>query len=279
MKKTFNKILPLLYGTYFNGLSVISRERAAEKAFTLFCTPRKGKILPHQKAYLNGAKDEVLHVAEMDLQTYQWPGPKETVVLLHGWESNAFRWRNLIGHLQQEGFHVVALDAPGHGYSTGNLLNMPIYLQCVAAMVEVYKPKYIIGHSFGGMAALYHQYVHPGTDVERIVTLGAPSDFTEIMADYQNLLRFNDTVLEGLVDYFSNKYNVNIPDLSSAKFVQNIAIEGLLVHDIKDTVVPFGSSEIVHANWSNSRLLSTNGLGHSLHQEEVNREIIRFLIR
>lgn len=277
MNKIIKKYLPLAYGAYFNSLATFSPNLAAEKAFKLFCTPRKGKVLPHQENYLNDAKSEVLHLSENRLQTYQWQGEKETVLLMHGWESNVFRWRNLIGFLQEEGYNIIAFDAPGHGNSSGTILNVPLYAQCIQLLVERYTPKYLIGHSMGGMTTLYHQHLHPSGFVEKIVTLGSPSDLSDIMEHYQNLLQFNTKVLEGLDNFFFEKYNFRIPDFSTAKFVQKNSKKGLLVHDEEDTIAPFRASEKVHSHWKNSILLRTRGLGHSLHQEEINRKIVGFL--
>ncbi len=277
MNKAINRYLPLAYGAYFNSLATFSKERAAVRAFKLFCTPRKGRVLPHQESYLNEAKSEVLQVDDNSLQTYHWKGQKETVLLMHGWESNVFRWRNLIGFLQEEGYNIIAFDAPGHGNSSGNVLHVPLYSECIQTLTEKYAPKHLIGHSMGGMTTLYHQYRHPNTMVEKIVTLGSPSDLTDIMAHYQNLLQFNDRVLEGLDNYFFERFNFRIPDFSSAKFVQEISKKGLIVHDVEDTIAPFRASEKVHSHWENSILLPTTGLGHSLHQEEVNQKIMDFL--
>ncbi|MCO4780240.1 MAG: alpha/beta hydrolase, partial [Flavobacteriaceae bacterium] len=56
------KILALAYGTYFNTIAIFSKKKAAIKAFALFCTPRKGKLLPHQKDYLNQFEKEMVSV-------------------------------------------------------------------------------------------------------------------------------------------------------------------------------------------------------------------------
>ena len=53
MKKIFTRLIPRLYGAYFNLLALFSKKKAAEAAFTVFCTPRKGKVLPLQRDFLN----------------------------------------------------------------------------------------------------------------------------------------------------------------------------------------------------------------------------------
>lgn len=277
MKKLLNRVLPILYGLYFNLLAVFSRKKAAERAFTLFCTPRKGKVLPVQESFLEEAKHRKISVGGMELQTYNWHGEKQTVLLLHGWESNTFRWRNLIGYLRKEGFNIIAFDAPAHGKSTGEILNVPLYAECVENIKKEFSPNYIVGHSVGGMTAVYNQYLYSANGVEKIVTIGSPSELPEIMAHYQSLLKFNNRVLKALDGYFDRHFGFGIKDFSTSRFAKEINVKGLLVHDILDKVAPVEASERVHANWKGSRLIKTSGLGHSLHQEEVNLQIVDFL--
>lgn len=277
MKRLINKYIPLAYGSYFNILALFSKKKAAEKAFNLFCTPRKGSILEHQKEFLNKAKSGVITANDITLQTYTWKGNKETILLLHGWESNVFRWRNLIGFLENEDYNIIAFDAPAHGNSTGNILNVPLYTICAEKIITTYNPKYIIGHSVGGMTTMYNQYKNPNNSIEKIVSLGAPSELSEIMMHYQKLLKFNTAVMKSLDTYFESTFNFKINEFSISKFAENIPKKGLLVHDEFDTIAPFHASEKVHRNWKNSTLIKTQGLGHSLHQDDVNYQIIDFL--
>ena len=277
MYKLLNQILPLLYGAYFNILALFSEKLAAEKAFTLFCTPRKGKVLPLQEDYLENARDRVIEIGGITLQTYHWPGAKERVLLLHGWESNTFRWRNLIKILRAEGFDIVAFDAPAHGKSGGEILNVLLYAECVEHIREAFQPKYIVGHSVGGMTAVYHQYVYGANGIEKVVTIGSPSEFPEIMEHYQKILKFNNRVMRALDNYFQKHFGFGIADFSTSKFAEKLQVKGLLIHDELDAIAPFSSSERVHARWKNSELFRTSGLGHSLHQEEVNYKILDFL--
>jgi pimeloyl-ACP methyl ester carboxylesterase len=249
----------------------------AERAYLLFCSPRKGRILPVQSQFLEEAKKEVVEVGDMKVQTYNWEGDKETVLLLHGWESNSFRWRNLIGHLKREGFGVMAFDAPAHGHSSGSIFNILRYTECTQTIVTRYNPDYIIGHSVGGMTAVYHQYRFPDNPLKKVISIGAPAEFSDVMNRYQNLLGFNDRVLNALDAYYKKHFGFGIEDFTTAEYAKNITIPGLLIHDELDLVAPFCASEKVHAHWNNSQLIRTQGLGHSMHQEQVNEQIIDFL--
>ncbi len=271
------KYIPILFGKYINTLSKLSKNKAIEKAFLLFCTPRKGKVKEFQKEFLDNAKFEKVETNSLTLQTYKWEGNKETVLLLHGWESNVFRWRKLIGFLKEEGFNTIAFDAPAHGNSSGKILHVPIYTKCTKDIIAKYKPKYIIGHSLGGMTTIYNQYKNPNNDIEKIVSLGAPSELSEIMNHYKNLLQLNIKVVKGLEEYFINNFNIKVNEFSTAKFVKNNTTPGLIVHDKFDKIAPFSSSKNIHKNWKNSILIKTEGLGHSLHQDDVNNQIITFL--
>jgi len=277
MKKVINKYLPLAYGSYFNILAAISKEKAAEKAFKLFCTPRKGKVRPEQHDFLEQAKSHRLSAANEEIQTYHWQGKNETVLLLHGWESNAFRWRNLITFLKKENYNIIAFDAPAHGHSTGTILNVPLYTECTKVVVDAYKPKILIGHSVGGMNTLYNQEKYPNEAIEKIVTIGSPSKLKDIMNDYQRILKFDDNVLNGLDDHFKSLFGFSIEDFSTSKFKGHLPKKGLVIHDEEDTITPFSASESVHETWENSSFFRTRGLGHSMHQDEVSHRIMDFI--
>ncbi|MGP1990983.1 alpha/beta fold hydrolase [Zobellia laminariae] len=277
MRKSINKLLPKVFGRYFNMLARVSKKKAAEKAFYVFCTVRKGKVLPNQKEYLDKAKNGTIEVKDHTLQTYHWPGSKETVLLVHGWESNTFRWRNLITKLQEADYNIIAFDAPAHGYSSGKYLNVPLYSDGVQAMIDTYGPKYLIGHSVGGMTLMYNEFYNKNEGVEKMVTIGSPSEFYEIMDHYQRLLDFNDTVREALEAFVLDRFGFTVKEFSSSRFAKTNTKKGLLFHDELDKLAPFHASEAVHSYWNDSTFIRTKGLGHSMHQEHINDQIVDFL--
>ena len=277
MKKLFTQLMVLGYGKYFNLFSLFAPKKTAHKAFVLFCTVRKGRVLPQQADYLEYAKNERVEVSGHQLQTYSWPGTKETVLLVHGWESNTFCWRNLIKKLKEADFNIIAFDAPSHGHSTGKLLYVPLYEEAVHYMIKKHNPKYVIGHSVGGMTLMYNEYKNPNPEVEKIVTIGSPSEFHEIMDQFQSLVKFSDRFMSVMDDYIFNRFGFHIREFSTSEFAKSNTKKGLLFHDRLDLIAPYHASEKVHRNWENSQLVSTEGLGHSMHQEDVNNQIIEFL--
>lgn len=277
LKKAFQRILPFLIGKYFDLLVVFSKRKVAQKAYLLFSTPRKGRVLPIQAEFLGQAAFERLTVEDMEIQTYRWKGKGKRVLLLHGWESNTYRWLNLIGFLKGWGYDIIAFDAPAHGWSSGKIFNVIRYTACTRRVVERYEPDFIIGHSVGGLTALYHQYLYPENSLSKIVTIGSHSDLYDMMLQYQRILGFNDAVLAAIDLFLKKTFGFGIRDFSTAEYAKDLKIKGLLIHDEIDTIAPFRASEKVHRNWEGSRLVSTRGFGHSMHQDFVSEQIMDFL--
>ena len=270
-------LLARAYGQYFNLVALFSPGAAAKLAFNTFAKVRKGRVQPRQQPFLDQARHTQETVAGHVIQTYQWAGDGPRVLLIHGWESNSFRWRNLITVLREQGFHVIAFDAPAHGYSSGKILHVPLYTECVEHMVQAFDPKFIIGHSVGGMTALYHAHRHPNESVEKVVTIGSPAEFGEIVASYQRMLGFNDRVLRAFDALVYEEFGYHVHEFATPRFVKGNPKKGLLLHDREDRIAPFHASQKVHDAWEDSVLVPTVGLGHSMHQEEINRRIVDFL--
>jgi len=277
MKKILNKIIPKVYGGYFNTLVHFSEKNISAKAFKLFCTPRKGKVLSSQKSFLGNAKDDILETEGIAIQTYRWQGSGPTLLLLHGWESNTFRWRNFIPKLEAENYNIIAMDAPAHGNSTGAVMNVPLYAVCVQRVIETYAPQHIIGHSIGGMTMIYNQYQNPNNPIEKMVSLAAPSELSDFMQHFKSMLGLKQRLMHGLEKHFIERFGFKFSDFSTPKFVRSITQKGLLIHDELDAIAPIWCSEHVHSNWTNSLFIKTKGLGHSLHQDKVQNQVIDFL--
>jgi len=277
MKKILTKIVPLAYGQLFNLGVLFNKTATAKKAFDVFCTIRKGRVLPKQKDFLDAAKFESLEVAGHQIQTYYWKGKGPSVLLMHGWESNAHRWRNLIARLKQNGFTIYAFDAPGHGNSTGKRLQVPLYAEVTRHILDKYTPDHAVAHSVGGMTIHYVHFLNPNSSLEKIITIGSPSEFSQFMDHYQALLKFNNRVREAMNHRLKEWFGFYFHEFSSARFVRKNTKKGLLFHDEDDLQVPVEASKSVHENWQGSELRITQGLGHSMHQDSINEQIVNFL--
>ncbi|WP_051907779.1 alpha/beta hydrolase [Flavimarina sp. Hel_I_48] len=277
MRSSFKKIIAKLLGGYINLLAYIAPDKAAGKVFSLFSTPRQGKIRTHHTDFLNPARHERIPFKNMELQVYIWPGEGETVLLVHGWESNTHRYKMLIKELQQKNYRIIAFDAPGHGYSEGFSLYVPLYDEAMQLIKEKYEPTYIVGHSIGAMTAIHNQSKHPDTHVKRMVILGAPDKLEDMLADSEKLLGLSNRTTQVMDAYFKKRFGFIKKEFSSAALAKKIQIPGLIIHDKDDSITPSYGSKAIHNNWPKSTLVYTTGLNHSLYGEAVDKVILKFL--
>ncbi|WP_109434790.1 alpha/beta hydrolase [Aquimarina sp. AU119] len=277
MKEKLKKYLPLLIGKQLQLLFFFNPKKAIHKAYILFCTPRKGKVLPEQEYFLEEAEDEVVVVDDTYIQTYRWSNLGETILMVHGWESNTHRWKTLILKLQEEGYNVVAFDAPAHGNSSGKLLNVPLYTECLQKIIELYRPNHILGHSVGGMTTIFQQYLYPDQEIEKLIVLAPPSELSRIMQDYQKILRLSSKFMTALNQYFKDKHGYYFEEFSASDFAKSLKAPGLLIHDINDQIAPYTEAQSINKNWNGVQFISTEDFGHSLFFDEVDTMIIDFL--
>lgn len=279
MKKITYLALAKTIGIYLNLLSYFLPKLSIKKAYFLFSKPRRGKLneldLPE---ILKTAQSEILHVNTEVIQTYCWKGDDTVILLAHGWESNSSRWELLLPELKKTGHTLIALDAPAHGLSSELIFSVPKYAESIAVAVEKFNPKILIGHSMGGKACLYYQYLNQNKNIAKMILLGAPCDFSIIYTNYISLLGLNSIIAKGLKTFYLTHFNIDLDQFSGRLFASKIATQGLLVHDIDDTVVLFKECEKLVAHWKTAKLIKTKGLGHSLHNTDLNKKIIEFII-
>jgi len=277
MDKTIQFILVKSVGLYINTLSYIAPKKAFALAYKLFSQPRKGRITEHKTPKTLLKAEHVSHKhKEHEFQTYIWKGNDDTILLIHGWESNASRWKKLLSHLKKTGKTIIAIDGPAHGKSSGKEFNVPTYAEFIDVIVQKYNPKIVIGHSIGGNAIAYFQ-AHYNHNFEKIVLLGAPSDFKIILDNYIKMLSLNKRIHQSLIDYTKKRFNLTIDDFSASKFLKNSTIEGIVAHDVQDTVVLFEEGKKISKAWEKAQFIETKGLGHSMHDAYLYQTIFDFI--
>ncbi|MEH6407766.1 MAG: alpha/beta hydrolase [Leeuwenhoekiella sp.] len=277
MRKSLKKIIPKAIGHYINTLALVAPDAAARKAFGIFSKPRQGKVGEHHKGFMDPSRDIKLKVGNINLQTYKWPAAGKTILLIHGWESHTHRWKVLAEKLHLEGYNIVAFDAPGHGYSEGERLYVPIYAEAVHKMIEIYNPEILISHSIGALTAIYSQSKNPSEKIKKMVVLGSPDKLENILADFQRVLGLNKRVLGILDQYFQKRFGFKTDEFSASLFAKKLSIPALIIHDKDDKITSVEGSRSIHKNWKNSKYIETEGLNHSLYSDDVNNEIVSFL--
>ena len=278
MQKILNYILAKSIGLYINFLSYILPERALVLAYGYFSEPRDGKLFPEKlPEILKEATHEIINHNNHYFQTYTWKGNGNKILMVHGWESNSSRWEKLLQFLKKSGSTIIAIDAPGHGLSSGKEFDVPTYAAFINAVSEIKKPNFIIGHSMGGVACTYYQHHYKQDHLEKMILLGSPSDFKILMENYINMLGLNSKVYHLLKKYIKQRFNVTTEEFSGEIFLKNTTISGMIVHDIHDPVVAFTEGKKLALSWQNATFIETKNLGHSMHDDKLYENIYQFL--
>lgn len=251
---------------------------AVLKAAKLFSLPQKRPVPPDKKAFLETAEWESLVLDGRTLQVYRWAGElSKTVLLAHGWESNAARWQDLIKYLTAEKYSVVLLDAPGHGNSDGPLFDQMLYRRAVSALAQKYSVEIIIGHSLGGFTALWEFYNRPIDTVEKLIFMGTPVSMQRYYKGFVQNFGLSKSLRLSFERYLSSVYNLNINIFSFLNITEGLGVSTLFIHDKEDKIVAYEPTAKMAHQWKNTKLFSTVGFGHSLRDESVYKAIIEFL--
>lgn len=277
LKKLINKAVPKLYGFYFNALSLVSKKKAGDLAMQVFSFPRSGRILDFQNEFLNTARKQQLITEDGHIQMYHWKGSDKTVLLVHGWESNAWRWKFIIEHLIERDYNIIAIDAPAHGASSGTEFTAVKYSKVINKVINLYKPEIVLAHSVGAMATVYQESINQHICIEKLVLLGGPDRLDVIMRNYQKLTGFNNTVYNSLDQLIFDRYNFHISDFNTSTFIKEIKAQLLIIHSESDLIVTYDSMAPMVANSSDVTSYTSKTGGHSLHTDEVVEKILHFL--
>lgn len=276
MEDTKQQLLARTLGAYLNVLGLFAPQKSAALAHRFFSRPRYGRLdasaLPD---VLQQAIRSTLSSPHGPITCYEWgSGPR--VLLLHGWESNSARWERLLPFL--EGFHVMAVDAPGHGLDPGIEFNAPLYAAFADRVSAHFQPEFIIGHSMGGISLLYLLHRYPMPAVKKAVVMGAPSEMTAIVANFTNQLKLSAMAKQAFDTFIESRYGFRPSEFSGAAFASTIPNETLVIHATDDDIVPFAEGERVAGALPNGHFLSVEGCGHRMHDDVMYGHIRHYLL-
>lgn len=91
---------------------------------------------------------------------------KGTILLIHGFPQTSYQFRHVTGPLASAGYHVIAPDYRGHGFSSHPLLPVSSFskkelatdlFRLVTEHLGIEAKIHVVGHDIGGMVA--HAYV------------------------------------------------------------------------------------------------------------------------
>src|SRR5579871_3711876 len=275
MKK---KLLIFFIGRYLNAMAWIAPKRAGETGFMLFCRPIRRPVKPHHLEFLNTAEKFSVEYAGKKVQGYRWGKGPRKLLLLHGWESHSYWWKSVVTRLSKEAFTLISIDAPGHGLSEGDYINIPHYSGLIEQLIAREENVYaILAHSLGSFSTIYTTFRLPNLPISKIVVMASPGEVSSFVSYYKKVLGLSDRLLAAISDFFVVKIGHRPEYFSLKEFAKAQTLPGLIIHDTDDKEAPYQHALDAHKNWKNSQMVTTSGLGHNLKSQELIDRVKQFL--
>lgn len=278
------KLLLRYYRTQIKALAFISPQKAAEKAFAIFCTPYAGRTVKKIPLVFQQATNVSFKSEGIEVQGFRFlpviPNGHKTLIL-HGFSSNAYKFDKFIKPLLEEGFEVMLLNAPAHGNSEGKMINALIYKKVILKAEKLFGPfNAFIGHSLGALAASLAFEQLPDQSKRKLVLVAPATETTTAVENFFKLIPVDKKTRAAFLRLITDIGGEDISHYSVSRAVRSITAPVLWVHDKEDTVCPYKDVKpVIKEAPPNVRFLITEHLGHSriYKDTEVCAAICRFI--
>jgi pimeloyl-ACP methyl ester carboxylesterase len=280
--------------------SFIAPSTTGTLAFKVFCTPpRRKERSGNGKGVARTAATRLARATaiavpfpcgSVSAYLFEPPGrrvpssPRPTVILVHGWSSEAAFMTAFVSPLTEAGFRVVAFDLPGHGNSTGRELNIPLGVASLAAVAHAFAPVHaIVTHSFGGaiaMAAMAGSVpAQPQVKTARLAMIAAPSSISLITRGFGQTIGLGARGQAALERRIHIVAGAPVESFEGRDQLAAIGQPTLLVHCHDDRELGFHHAEALAKAGAFVELEATSGFGHRriLQAKPVVQAVTRFV--
>ena len=248
-------------------LQTISPGLAARVAFWIFLRPFRRPLRTEDAAILAQGQRHQLHAGRDAFVVHEWGSGDRTVIILHGWGSSAARFTQMAATLASQGWHVLAIDAPGHGGSPGRSSSLPQFMAALDATADRFgSPLALIGHSLGALAiACRHTSNRPSWNqrLAAVVLISMPSGAPFLVDSFLQLLKIDSRTAQQLLQQFHRRFGAGPERYTVLPGAGRLPARVLLAHDRDDDIVPFAHTASLQPLVPDSQLLESSGLGHS----------------
>ena len=207
--------------------------------------------------------------AEHDIDTPSGPvrvwrlGKGPAVLLIHGWDDDNCLWGPLIEKLGDVGRPVVALDLPGHGFSSAEDPSARSAVAAVRAVATALAPiDAVVGHSFGCAVAI--QAMAGGLDVQRAAFIATPVPKPGTRWNRARRAGVPEEVIARAAELYALRPEAAEPPFDLAAAVPKMTAAALFLHAVDDEQCPVEDAEALRGLWPGAKLALADGLGHRL---------------
>ena len=206
---------------------------------------------------------------------YGWWLPADsaqgTLVVVHGWGSNAELMLPLGVPLRRAGLNLLLFDARNHGRSDADSFSsLPRFAEDLGAALIWLKHRHprrsarvaVLGHSVGAGAALFA--ASRDRDIAAVISIAAFAHPAEVTARYLAPLHLPKWVTTLVIRYVEWVIGHRFDTIAPVRSIRQVACPVLLVHGQADTLVPVEDARriLAQAQGQGARLLEVPGAGH-----------------
>jgi pimeloyl-ACP methyl ester carboxylesterase len=189
-------------------------------------------------------------------------GDGPLVMLLHGWGGAASDMVPLASAFASAGHRSVVFDMPGHGRSPGRESSLVEFMRAMRAVVGALgMPEIIVGHSFGGSAAVFG-ITELGFPVRRAVLISPAPGPAYYVDRFTRTIGLPPERAVGMMRRVVERVGRSVESLDALVAARTAAVPAIIFHDPADREVPYEFAVHMADAWTGSRLVPAPSLGH-----------------
>ena len=272
------KIILKLVGIYLNSTARFFPKYNGERAFRILCKVNSPPLKPKTISFFETSKTIMLPTSRKEVALHSWGKGLKSILFLHGWQSNSKQWQPYVNQLDLNEYTIYALDAPAHGASEGNHLNMELYREALNTTVtHIGNVDTVICHSLGCLAMSYAYLYDPKITIQSYIIMGAPSGMPSIFIYLKELLSLSEHTMQNLRNKAHTIFKLSIEDVTLASFFKEITKPILVIHEMNDNVTPFQPIKEAIKRQSKIDTLFTEDQDHMLKGQETIDAVLKFI--
>ena len=239
-------------------LGYLMPTKVAKQNADLFLTPRK-----YPRKDWEEAAEKTGQRCEFsgNLSAIRWGESKNKILLMHGWEGRATQMYGIAKPLIEQGYEVIAIDAPMHGNSKGDKSNPVEFANAIVEANTAFGPFYgAIGHSMGAcsLAIAYEK----GCDLGRYALIASPSCIEDVLKGFAGFMGLSAPVSKKFIRQIETVVGRSARELDVGDMLKGHKQDKLLLHAKDDREIPYESMLTIKNKLNNVETISLENLGH-----------------
>ncbi len=191
-------------------LTLVSPAMAARLVNYLWFKTHRHDEPRREQRVLETAAWETIVFEGKTIQVYIWgKNNAPTVLLVHGWNGRGAQLASVVQGLVEQGYRVLAFDAPGHGRSSSKNTSLP-EISCVIQKLSQHYGSFHTGiaHSFGGLCLMHA--VSRGMKMDKVVCIASAFNVERLVQFFAKLMQVKPKIVERQKRFLEQQFGVDV---------------------------------------------------------------------